>query len=91
VSGLCGRGLTAEEVTQDSFLDGELVGVGAVGEALQGFDVIVEAEHVLRSCANVVAGLPGRGKVCELLGQVGGVVVEVPGWSAPICCMIRWG
>jgi hypothetical protein len=74
-----GRGLTTEEVAQDRLLDGELVGVGAVGEALEGFDVVVEAEHVLRSCADVVAGFPGRGKVCELLGQVGGVVVEVPG------------
>jgi hypothetical protein len=59
-------------------LDGEFVGVGAVGEGLEGFDVVVEAEHVLGSRGDVVAGLPGGREFCELLCQVSRVVVEIP-------------
>ena len=71
-------GRTAEEVAKDGFLDAELVGVGAVGKALEGFDVAVEAKHVLGSRADVVAPFPGCREICQLFGEVGRVVVEIP-------------
>ena len=59
-------------------MNAELVGVGAVGKALEGFDVAVETEHVLGSRADVVALFPSCREICQLFGDVGRVVVEIP-------------
>jgi hypothetical protein len=70
-------------------LDAEFVGVGAGGEGLEGFDVVVEAEHVGGSRADVVALLPGCGELGELLCEVDGVVVEVPGPVSMVCSLAQ--